>query len=273
MWLSMQGSPNPLKPPTRYAVKVYYDGRGYHGFQPQKGLPTIGGTLIEALKASGLVASVEEANFQAASRTDRDVSALGQTIAFNTAESFTVGRLNAHLPGSIQAWAWARVPRTFNPRREALRRRYLYVSPYRGESLQSMVEASALFTSEKALEFGFRPLEALKVSLQEGFLTLTFTAKSFTRGLVRRLTTVLLKAGAEGLKLDELYQRLKAEGFNKFSSPPSPPSPLILLEVEYGFPFKVDFEAVRRLREKLSWEAARLEMLRNCLKLFEEKAG
>jgi len=262
-----------LRLPTRYAVKVYYDGRGYYGFQPQKGLPTVGETLIEALKDSKLVSGKDEARFQAASRTDRGVSALGQTVAFNTAESFTVKRLNAHLPEDIRAWAWAKVPRTFNPRREALKRRYLYVAPYRGEAFNLMVEASQLFTSEKTLEFGFNPLESVKVSLHEGFISFVFTAKSFIRGLVRRIVTVLLKAGAEELKPGELYSRIKAEGFNRFSSPLAPAIPLMLLEVEYGFPFHVDEEVSTWLRDKLSWEAARLEILRNCLKLFEEKPG
>jgi len=263
----------PFKPYTRYAVKVYYDGRRYYGFQPQKGLPTVGEALIKALKASKLLSERVEAKFQAASRTDRGVSALGQTIAFNTAESFTVRRLNAHLPEDIQAWAWVKVPKTFNPRREALRRRYFYVAPYKGEDFKCMVEASSLFTSEKALEFGFRPLESVKVSLHDDFINFAFTSKSFTRGLVRRIATILLKAGASRLRPQELYSRIKAEGFSRFSSPLAPAASLILLEVEYGFPFHVDEEAFTRLREKLSWEASRLEILRNCLKLFEEKAG
>lgn len=261
----------PSKTPTRYAVKVYYDGRGYFGFQPQKGLPTVGGTILDALKASGLVEDPSRAGLQAASRTDRGVSALGQTVSFTTWERFTLGRLNAYLPEDIQAWAWAKVPLNFNPRKEALRRRYLYVAPHQGEDLKCMVEASSLFTSEKTLEFGFKPLESIRISLNRGFISLTFTSKSFTRGLVRRLTTILLKAGREKLKLESLYSLLRGEGFKRFSSPPAPAHSLTLLEAEYNLPFQVDEEAYGRLREKLAWEASRLEALRSCLKLLEER--
>ena len=65
-----------------------YDGRHYHGFQLQAGLPTVQGAIEAALrKLTG-----ERTRVMAASRTDAGVHAQGQVVSFRTG-SLTISNL------------------------------------------------------------------------------------------------------------------------------------------------------------------------------------
>ena len=259
----MQGKADEVR---RYAVRVFYDGRGYYGFQPQKDKPTVGGAIIKALLDSGLISDPKEFKFGAASRTDRGVSALAQTIAFNTKEKFTVGRLNAYLPADIRAWAWREVPLNFNPRKAALERVYLYTVPYHGENLEPMLEASKLLTSSEVLNYGFKPLRRIEINLVGEFLVFRFAAKGFTRGFIRRLVSALLKVGSGRIRLEEFTDRLRSEGLSRLGLPLVRSEPLMLLWVDYGFSFNIEAKVVEEIIDKVSLEASRLWTLKECLK-------
>jgi len=257
----------------RYAVKVYYDGKNFYGFQLQKDRRTVAGEICLALLRSRLIKSLEEAFFQAASRTDRGVSALGQTIAFTTEENFSLRRFNAFLPSEIQAWGWAEVPLNFNPRREAKLRTYVYVYPYNGEDFCLMVEAARLICEK--LVFGFyvgrdgktypKKLKELKVRLRGGNVFLTFSSKSFSRGLIRRLVTLIFEVAKGSLGLDRLKEFLEVGGWEKLGLPLAPPENLLLLDVKYGFRFNVDEEAKKRLIDRLKRDVCLGEIKKVCL--------
>jgi tRNA pseudouridine38-40 synthase len=263
----MLGKAEKLK---RYAIRVWYDGRGYYGFQPQRDRPTVGGEILKALTASHLALNPKESRFEAASRTDKGVSALSQTIAFNTQERFTVGRLNAHLPANIRAWAWREVPLSFSPRRAALEREYLYVAPYRGENLELMLSISRMLASSEALGLGIKPLNRLKISQTEGFLVFRLSAKAFTRGFIRRLISAILKVGSRKITFEEFCKRLKLEGLAKLGSPSAPSECLMLLRVEYGFGFNVEAKFAREIMDRFFDEACRLLAIKECLNLLGE---
>lgn len=261
----------------RYAIKIYYDGKKFYGFQLQKDKRTVAGEIYSALLKSRLIENLKKASFQAASRTDRGVSALGQTIAFNTKEAFSLRRLNAFFPSEIQAWAWTNVPYNFNPRREAKLRIYVYVYPYSREDLKMMEEAAKML--QEKLVFGRfigknrkvypRTLKKLEVKLKGKNLFLTFSSKSFVRGLIRKLVTLLIKIGREEISLDQLKQFLEA-GKLELNLPLAPPENLILLDVKYGFRFNVDSESKRRLVDKLKKEVCLAELKKVCLRRLEK---
>ena len=69
----------PEGPLVRVRMTVAYDGTGFHGFAPNPGVPTVGGTLRDALE-KGLRAPVE---LTCAGRTDTGVHAWGQVISFD----------------------------------------------------------------------------------------------------------------------------------------------------------------------------------------------
>ncbi len=119
----------PLAPEAgirRWAILVEYDGTDWPGWQRQ----TNGLAIQEALEQALAALTGREASILGAGRTDAGVHALGQVAAFGAPERFTaaniVGGMNARLPATVRVRDARPVPDGFNPRRDALRRRYVY---------------------------------------------------------------------------------------------------------------------------------------------------
>ena len=114
------------------AFRVAYDGREYAGFQRQPHAMTVEGTLLRALAKHGLIergdgpTHATPPGYAAAGRTDAGVSAVGQTVAFETPTWLTPRAFNGHLPGSVRVWAAADVPEGFHATHDATRRTYRY---------------------------------------------------------------------------------------------------------------------------------------------------
>ena len=113
-------------PPRRnYALLAAYDGRPYLGFQPQSGLPTVGGLLASALHRTGIGASPF-----GASRTDARVQALGQPVSFQTradVDPIALQRLlNDALPSTVRVRALAPMAPSFHAHWSALGKTYRY---------------------------------------------------------------------------------------------------------------------------------------------------
>lgn len=113
-----------------WKLTVAYDGTPYHGWQIQPGLPTVQGTLAEALHHI----TGETILPQGSGRTDTGVHALGQVVSFSL-ESPIPGpnlqrALNHLLPTSIRMAAIEAVPVEFHARHSARRKTYEYrISP------------------------------------------------------------------------------------------------------------------------------------------------
>ena len=105
---------------------VAYDGTEYHGFQYQLGVPTIQGTLENALRSFTKVST----RVAGSGRTDTGVHASGQVISVQVAWRHTVHDLqrawNAHLPATIAIRSMQIAPSGFHPRFSATRRTYRY---------------------------------------------------------------------------------------------------------------------------------------------------
>src|SRR5258707_11494425 len=111
----------------RIALGIEYDGKGYYGWQAQKGLATIQGMLESALAK---VAN-EPISLFCAGRTDANVHATGQVVHFDTHAKRHIDAwiwgTNSHLPSSIIV-RWARaVDYSFHARFKAFARRYRYI--------------------------------------------------------------------------------------------------------------------------------------------------
>ena len=110
----------------RLALIVEYDGTEYHGFQYQDRVPTIQEQIERAISRF----TGENVRIKGAGRTDAGVHAEAQVIAFDTASDQEPKRferaLNHHLPEDISIRASYRVGGRFDPRRDALTRRYRY---------------------------------------------------------------------------------------------------------------------------------------------------
>ena len=71
----------PTGPLVRVRMTVAYDGSGFHGFAPQPGVDTVGGTLAAAL--GKVLRSEGDVELTCAGRTDAGVHAWGQVVSFD----------------------------------------------------------------------------------------------------------------------------------------------------------------------------------------------
>ncbi|MFH1087901.1 MAG: tRNA pseudouridine(38-40) synthase TruA, partial [Chloroflexota bacterium] len=106
--------------PSSLAFIVEYNGRRYHGFQWQSGVPTVQSELERAI---GNV-SKWSSRVVAASRTDTGVHAKGQVVGFRVESRLGarewVRALNAHLPQDIVVTNGYRVTDDFRIRKGAV---------------------------------------------------------------------------------------------------------------------------------------------------------
>ena len=116
----------PYPPLVRVRLTVAYDGGRYHGFAPNPGVATVGGTLTEALERV-LRHRVE---LTCAGRTDKGVHAHGQVIDFATTAGvdleWLVRAVNSLCGPAIAVRDPEVVPEGFSSRFDARSRRYRY---------------------------------------------------------------------------------------------------------------------------------------------------
>jgi tRNA pseudouridine38-40 synthase len=114
-----------------WKLTVAYDGTPYNGWQIQPGLPTIQGTLAQALhRITG-----ESVLPQGSGRTDTGVHALGQVASVSLASPIPASNLqralNHILPASIRIVSLEEAPADFHARHSARRKTYEYrIAPH-----------------------------------------------------------------------------------------------------------------------------------------------
>jgi tRNA pseudouridine38-40 synthase len=273
----------------RYAFKVFYDGaKPFYGFQRQPGIRTVEGELIRALVKSRQVSSdLSIAGFLSAGRTDRFVSALGNVLAVNAEGELRPAVINSKLGEDIRVWARAKVPPSFNPRREALRRHYKYFARVDEHmDLDLMIEASKQFAGiHDFRNFAHRPSgsssvrEILDLSftrLGDDFISINVVGDSFLHRMVRRIVGALFSVASGSLTSANVGRLLDPSSpLPKGGILSAPPEGLVLWDIEYSFPFEVDRYAVEKLQRSLVRSLTILEakkaMLQQCRTLSEDR--
>ena len=244
---------------------VEYEGTGYYGFQYQVNAPSIQEELEKAItRFTG-----EKVRVSAAGRTDAGVHAKGQVVAFETVSTHSpdtfVEALNYYLPDTIAVREAYRVRQGFDPRREALSRRYRFTilnspspSPLvRGTaclvrkplSVRKMQNAAKLlvgkhdfarFSGQLADGDASTARHVYEATVRKTGETVTFdvVGNSFLPHQVRRMAGSLVDIGRGKLSMDEL--KLMIDGGNSEAIAHSlPPQGLCLMEVTYAnFPPK-----------------------------------
>lgn len=130
---------NDKLPKRRIAIQVAYCGSGYYGLQynvkTEEKLPTVEGELFRALKKTKLVPEdiMEEPKkiaYNSASRTDKNVSALGQVLSFKIRYTDDLEyRLNEQLPEHIKILNVVRTTKNFIAKNKSDYRTYSYTMP------------------------------------------------------------------------------------------------------------------------------------------------
>jgi tRNA pseudouridine38-40 synthase len=107
-------------------LQIAFDGTAYCGWQRQKNVPTIQGTVEDALQ----VMTASRGTLHGAGRTDAGVHALAMTANFKTASQIPcqglLKGLNSLLPADIRITGASDVPADFHSRYSAFAKVYLY---------------------------------------------------------------------------------------------------------------------------------------------------
>ncbi|MFC2009910.1 tRNA pseudouridine(38-40) synthase TruA [Chloroflexota bacterium] len=246
---------------NKAVLTIEYEGTAYHGFQWQRGLPTIQGELESAItKLTG-----EKRRVVSASRTDAGVHAKEQVVCFlsgcGLTEDSLVTGLNHFLPNDIsvkKAW-W--VTEGFNVQKDPVQREYSYriwQSSTRApiEQRFSYVISHSLDVAAMNRACGYlkgehdfasfgsdmdagelkstvRRVYRASVSGQENSVVFNIVANAFLRHQVRNTVGVLLTIG-RGRADPEIINRLIAERRFGLAGPQVPACGLSLVKVSYS---------------------------------------
>jgi tRNA pseudouridine38-40 synthase len=251
----------------RWLVRFGYDGRSFAGWARQPGLRTVEGELLRGLVRLRVVSSAEAARVAVASRTDRGVSARANAFALST--DIPGGVLLRSLNGistELIFSAAAPVPEEFRAR-GAARRTYRYFEPVGMHRLERWERAARLFSGTvdvrsfgRGLPTGApvpRSIESVTVTPIEGGLVVEVRAPSFVWGMVRKIIAALREYDAGRLTLARLEAALKGEV--RLTLPTVEPEGLVLWEVEYPFPWTLNWIGPNRHQQ--AWVRAQTDSL------------
>lgn len=246
----------------RIALGIEYNGSGFYGWQAQKGLATIQGSLEEALAK---VAN-EPIHLFCAGRTDANVHATGQVVHFDTNAKRHIDAwiwgTNAHLPPNvIVRWAQA-VDYRFHARFKATARRYRYIifnHPIRPAILSTKVswhyyplnvdamreagkyligeqDFSSFRSSQCNSKSPMRNVTEFSIERRDDFVIFEIEANAFLHHMVRNIAGTMMKIGS-GSKSPEWMQEVLLAKSRRAAAGTAPPDGLYLTQVKYPDPY------------------------------------
>ncbi|ACB39168.1 tRNA pseudouridine synthase A [Pyrobaculum neutrophilum] len=229
-----------------YLYRIAYDGTLFYGFtgHPRSLEPHLRRALGDVLGRG--------------SRTDPGVSAVGNVVM--TSAKVQPAAANSKLPRGVWVWAAAEVPEGFNPRR-ARSRHYLYVAPHWGEDLDSMREAAELLAgTHDYASFVQRRGEpastvttifSITVETRGDLVFLHFVGRGFRNKMIRKLAWAILAAGRGVLRKRDIADLLERP--KPGAVPSAPAEGLVLLDIDYGVEFQVDYPSLRKAYRYFLW--------------------
>lgn len=244
----------------RMALIIEYDGTNYHGFQYQ----TNAASIQEELERAIADFTGETTRVGGAGRTDAGVHAKGQVVAFDTSSAHSpdtfLRALNFHLPEDVAVKSAHGVAEEFDPRRDALTRKYRYTilnSPVRSPLLRSttwrvredlevdkMQQATAfLIGSHDFARFSgplgerrdstVRRMDEASVVRSGDLIQFEIEGNSFLPHQVRRMAGSLVDIGKANLTLDDFREMIDG-GENGAVAHSLGPQGLCLMGVTYA---------------------------------------
>ncbi len=232
---------------TRYLVRVYYEGNNYFGYQRQSDVSTIEETLLQALMETNHITSAKKNWFVSASRTDKNVNAIGNVIGFNSDKTIILEQINAQLPSdnSIVCWAHAIVHEDFSPK-HSLKKKYWYLAEkskinekVEGTSLTKLQDICSCFEGKNDYKLFCkndnrnteREIEKIIVREEQNYILFEFVAQSFLWEQVRRIVAYVLNYENLSEELKNTKTLLRSESsINSLNIQPADPNNLMLVE-------------------------------------------
>lgn len=239
---------------------VEYIGTNYAGFQKQPKAKTIQGVLEDTISTI----LRQDVTTIGAGRTDAGVHAYGQTVNFRTsAEIPNLSKfqwsLNCVLPPDISVKKIKGVPVTFNARRDAISREYVYQVLNRQNrsaflsgislfypwklNLKDMKKAAQHFISTHDFSAFYhkeagvkvrakKTIHTLTVSKKDDMITVFVNADSFLHNMVRIIVGTLLAVGAGKIDPADIPGIIESRERSK-AGDTAPAHGLILKSVNY----------------------------------------
>lgn len=251
---------------SRIAMRIEYDGTGFHGFQRQAGFRTVESVLAEALRRT----LGEPSDILVASRTDAGVHAVGQTVAFDVRTPVPAGRmpmlLNTVLPSDLAVHRAAVADESFHPRFDAVGKTYRYRICARGTpapllrrhaflirpvpDVAAMREAAAAMTGTRdfssfrdtgcGASSTVRTVTAVEVEAHgegtapEGLVVdIRVSGDAFLYHMVRIIAGTLVDVGIGRIRADSIPEILASRD-RRQAGRTAPPEGLCLMSVAYG---------------------------------------
>jgi tRNA pseudouridine38-40 synthase len=249
-------------------LTIAYDGADFHGWQIQPGLPTIQGSLADALQQI----TQEKIFVHGASRTDAHVHALGQVAHFRSHSELSASEfqraLNALIPPSIRIVAAEEVGPDFHSRWLAQGKTYRY-RIFRGPVLPPFDYRRALqypwpldegamaaaarefegehdftsFAASSGSEEDDRDRTMARIIYSSEIvreadrdeIAYVVRGRSFLRYMVRKIVGTLIEVGKGRLAPADIPQLFEARDRSR-SGPTVPPEGLYLVSLEYPDP-------------------------------------
>jgi tRNA pseudouridine38-40 synthase len=230
----------------RVALKFAYNGKGFSGYARQPGQRTVEQVLLNLLIERRIFDDAKTSYFRTASRTDRDVSALGNVCSFDTVSSkkTILGLLTKGI-SDVFIYGVQPVKPDFYPR-HAIRREYRYYLKRDDLDVDALLSAAGLFVGEhnfvnfarvEPLKNPVRTIDNIVIVEKKDFLILDFYAQTFLWNQIRRIVSVLEKR-AKGVISDEQIRAALEHPEDKVDFQVAAPDPLILKDVIYDFSFE-----------------------------------
>jgi len=241
----------------RYAVKFAYDGTKFQGYARQPQLKTVEGDIIGALIKYGIIKDAKVAIFRSASRTDKDVSALGNVFALNTQDSKIniIQDLNKELK-DILVYGIKDVETDFYPR-YAKYRIYRYYLKSNNIDVSKLLSAASSFTGEhnfsnfariEVFKDPIRTIDNIVVTGKNSFVIIDFYAQTYLWHQIRRIVSAMEKVGQGSLDIEQIVEALHNPN-KKIDFGLAPAEPLILKDIIYNFEFENDKQYVKILND------------------------
>ncbi len=269
----------------KYLIKYYYIGvEKYFGSQRQKSELTIERSLLDSLEKKGYIKDEKESEFEAASRTDRLVSARSAAFTFFSNKEPILMEINSELPLEIGVFAYVEVPPDFSSRYNVIYRHYKYLIPLslisvNGNTIinmEIMIKACKeleghhdfinFSKADKNKENTIRELVSVTFIIENDFLIFEIKGDAFLRQQIRRMIKKVIDLGMGIIKFDQFLELFDVS--KRFSYQPLDPNGLILWDVVYDsrINFKIDLKSVIRMEDYFKEQ---METYRSRQKLFE----
>jgi tRNA pseudouridine38-40 synthase len=246
----------------RYKCTVEYDGRPYHGWQSQPGVPTVQDAIEEAIRPLN---KGELLRTQVSGRTDAGVHALGQVCHFDLEKDYDANAVmmavNHYLkPQPIALVKVEKVTEEFHARFSSKARSYMYRlvnrrTPmaldqgrawgyFKELDVEAMNEAAQLLLgthdfstfrdSECQAKSPIKTMDRLVVLREGGPQEIRFYTKSrsFLHHQVRNMVGSLTLVGKGAWSLDDFQRALEARD-RRAGGPTAPADGLYFVEVDY----------------------------------------